>query len=144
MKTDDFEKRLQRQTPREIPAAWREEILNNANSIHRPSPTASRLSWVSVLIHQLSTLLRPQRVAWCGLALVWVVILALNFSVRDNSASVQARNLTSPSPEALAAWRQQRRDLAALTELSQPREVEAPKRRPPQPRSSRREETFTV
>lgn len=142
--TEQFERRLSRQPHREIPAAWREEILTAAKPTYRPSPITSHPTWLSTLIHQLSTLLRPQRAAWCGLAAAWVVILALNFSVRDNSTSVQARNIKPLSPEAIVAWREQRRELAGLTETSQPREVEAPKNRPPQPRSNRRDETFAV
>lgn len=146
MKTDDFENRLQRQASREIPPAWREEILNaahKAESSRHPSP-GNWHRFLSTIIQQLATLSRPQRAAWASLATVWVVIMALNFSARDNSPTMAARNVAPPSPEAIAAWRHQRRELASLTEPNQSRELEAPKPRQPQPRSSRRDETFAA
>ncbi len=145
MKTDDFEKRLQRQAPREISPAWREEILSaarQAETSRYPSP-ATYPSFLATLIQQLLTLSRPNRAAWAGLATVWVAILALNFSARDNS-TVATRQVSPPSPEAIAAWRQQRRELASLTEPNQSREIEAPKPRLLQPRSNRRPETFAA
>jgi hypothetical protein len=145
MKTDDFEKRLQRIPRSEIPSAWREGILTaarQAETSRHPSPVA-RPSFLATLIHQLSALSRPNRAAWAGLAIVWVAIMALNFSARDNS-TVATRQVSPPSPEAIAAWRHQRRELASLTEPNQPREIEAPKPRLPQPRSNRRMATFAA
>ena len=145
MKTDDFEKRLQQVAPREIPSAWREEILTAARQAEtscHPSPVI-RPSFLSTLIQQLSSLSRPHRAAWAGLATVWVAIMALNFSARDNS-TVATKQVAPPSPEAIAAWRQQRRELASFTEPNQAREIEAPKPRLPQPRSNRRTETFAA
>jgi hypothetical protein len=139
MKTDDFEKRLQRQSPREIPSTWRKEILTAAQS-ERPSWH----SLFSAFIQQVSALSRAHRAAWAGLATLWVVIMVFNFSARDNSAMVAARPTAPPSPEAIAAGRQQRRELASLTEPNQSREIEAPKPRLPQPRSNRRAETFAA
>jgi hypothetical protein len=145
MKTDDFEKRLQQVAPREIPSAWRKEVLTAAQTAQsaRHPANAARPSFLSTLIQQLSTWSRPQRAAWAGLATVWVAIMALNFSARDNS-TVATRQISPPSPEAIAAWRQQRRELASLTEPNQSREIEAPKPRLPQPRSNRRTETFAA
>lgn len=145
MKTDDFEKRLQRQSPREIPGAWREEILSAARRAEI-SGHLSPVTWpsfLSTLIQQLSAMSRPHRIAWASLASVWVIIMALNFSARDNS-TVATRQIAPPSPEAIAAWRQQRRELASLTEPNQSREIEAPRPRLPQPRSNRRAETFAA
>jgi hypothetical protein len=147
MKTDDFEKRLQQHPQRKLPTVWREEILTNAQSAaaspHAPRTTHHGFA-LSTFIHQLSTLLRPQRVAWCGIAAAWVVIIALNISARDNPAMVATSQVLPPSPQAIAAWREQRRELASLTEPNQPREIEALKPRLPQPRSNRRTETFAA
>ena len=140
---DDFEKRLQQVAPREIPFAWREEILTTAQQAHSAGHTANatRSGFLATLIHQLSTLARPQRAAWGSLAAVWLVILALNLAARDNSATAQTQNFTPPSPQALAAWRQQRRELAGLTDPTPARPiVTTPKQSLPQPRSNRRDE----
>jgi uncharacterized protein YjiS (DUF1127 family) len=146
MKTDDFEKRLQQVAPREVPSAWREEVLTAAEvaqSVRHPS-TAARSGFLSTLIHQLATLIRLRRAAWAGLGGVWMVILVFNLSERDHSALAQAHNPSPPSPEALAAWHAQRRELAALADPHPPREIESPKNRLPQPRSNRRAETIAV
>lgn len=144
---DDFEKRLQRVTPHEIPAAWREEILTAAQQAKAPHhpPPATRPRLLAWFIQQLTTLPRPQCAAWGGLAAVWLVILALNLAARDNSATSQTQNFTSPSPQALAAWRQQRRELAGLTDPTPARPiVTTPKQSLPQPRSNRRDEWNAV
>ncbi len=144
---DDFEKRLQRVAPREIPSAWREEILTTAQQAESASHPASaaRPGFLSTLIYQLSTSLRPHRAAWGSLAAVWLAILVLNLAARDNSATAQTQNFTPPSPQALAAWRQQRRELAGLTDPTPARPiVTTPKQSLPQPRSNRRDEWSAV
>jgi hypothetical protein len=147
MKTDDFEQRLQRVAPREIPPAWREEILTVARQAevsHRPAPATCH-SLLARFIQQLSTLTRPQRAAWGSLAAVWLVITGLNLTARDDSATAQTQNFTPPSPQAIAAWRQQRRELAGLTDPTPARPImTAPKQSLPQPRSNRRDETSAV
>ena len=85
MKTDDFEKRVQRQTLRQVPAEWREDILSAARQASSPEHatrnTQHASPWRSVLSTlnaQLSTLLWPRPAAWAGLAAVWVMVLALH------------------------------------------------------------------
>ena len=144
---DDFEKRLQQVAPREIPGAWRNEILTTAQQaeVSRHPAPAPRHGLLSTLIQQLATLTRPQRAAWGSLAAVWLVILALNLAARDNSSTAQARALAAPSPQALAAWRQQRRELAGLTDPTPARPiVTPPKQSLPQPRSNRRDECLAA
>lgn len=144
---DDFEKRLQQLPPREIPSAWREEILAAARSAsascHAPRTTHHGL--LSTLISQLSTLLRPQRAAWASLATVWVVILALNLATRDDSPGVQAsRAAAVVSPETLQVLQQQRLLLAELVGRPEIHPMTRPKSPPPGPRSQRREESATA
>ncbi len=139
----DFEQRLQREIPRQIPPAWREEILTVARQaeVSRRSAPATRHNLLAKFIQQLSTLTRPQRAAWGSLAAVWLVILGLNQTARDSSATALTQNFTPPSPQALAAWRQQRRELAGLTDPTPTRPiVTTPKQSLPQPRSNRRDE----
>jgi len=144
MKTDDFEKRLQRQSPRQIPAAWREEILSSAERT-AASPHAPRTTHHSLrsLIHQLSTLLRPQRVAWTGLAAAWLVILVMNLASQEHS-TLTAKTNSTPTLETLQALKQQRQLLAELVDRPARHETDQIKVVPIGPRSQRREETVTV
>jgi hypothetical protein len=135
---DDFEQQLSRQPLRPVPAAWREEILTAAESsaATRHAPPAARSSWLSTLNSQLSTLLWPHPKAWAGLAAVWVLILAVNFSIRDKSPVV-AEKAVPPSPEMIVELRQQQRMLAELIGSRDEHDADRSKSFVPQPRSER-------
>jgi hypothetical protein len=143
MNTDDFEQRLQRQPLRQVPGEWRGEILAAAREGQaiRHSSLVIRHSWLSTFNHQLSTILWPHPNAWAGLAAVWILIFAVDFSVRDKSP-VMAEKAAPPSPEVVAELKQQQRMLAELIGSSQAREAELP-RYLPQPRSERVEILMT-
>jgi hypothetical protein len=144
MKTDDFEKRLQRQVPRQIPAAWREKILTNAQSTSTsPNAPSTTHHGLRSLIHQFTTLLRPQRVAWCGIVAAWLLIFSLNHSVKSEP-TLAAASQPRPSAEALQALKQQRLLFAELSDKKVLSELERTKASPSGPRSQRREETATV
>jgi hypothetical protein len=146
MNADDFEKRLQSQPLRQVPAEWREEILSAARqaSAAQPVPCPTRRAraaspLLSTINSRLSTLLWPHPVAWAGLGAVWVVILGLSFTTRDAALHV-ARRGSSSSPQVFLAFQEQQR---LLNELLGPREIpaaERPKAAPPRPRSERRSE----
>ena len=138
MKLEDFEQRLQRQPLRQMPGEWRGEILSAAKHASRP---ATRGSFLSTISYQLSTLLWPHPKAWAGLAAVWILIFAVDFSMRDTTP-VMAEKAVPPSPEVVAELRQQQRMLAELIGSSQAREAELP-RSLPQPRSERVEILMT-
>jgi hypothetical protein len=145
---EQFERRLSRQPLRQVPAEWREEILV-ATDVNRRQATscevgrgftsaATRSSWLSTLNAQLSTLLWPHPRAWAGLAAVWILILAVDFSARDR-LPVMVEASVPPSPEVMVELRQQQRLLA---ELIGPRDLSAADRSKslvPQPRSERTE-----
>jgi len=142
MKSDDFEKHLQRQPLRQVPAEWRDQVLSAARQAGRPR-LASRAAGnglravLSTLNSRLSTLLWPHPAAWAGLAAAWVVIVGLSFTTRDTERHV-ARGVSSPSPQVFMAFQEQQR---LLNELVGPREIptaERPKAAPPRPRSERR------
>ena len=138
MDMENFEQRLQRQPLRQVPAEWRREILAAAERTSRPVPRPSLLSTFNL---QLSTLLWPHPQAWAGLAAVWILIFAVDFSTRD-TARVVAEKAAPPSPEVIVELKQQQRMLAELIGASQAREVEAP-RFLPLPRSERVEILMT-
>ena len=142
---DDFEQKLQRQPLRQIPGEWREEILVAADVNRRNRPvreftfaatTFRRL--LSTLNHQLSTLLWPHPKAWAGLAAVWILILAVDFSLRDK-AQVMAEKSAPPSPEVIVELRQQQRLLAELIGSRDERDANRSKSFVPLPRSERAE-----
>jgi hypothetical protein len=140
MKPDDFEKRLQQVTPREIPSAWREEILANAreSAISVQPPNSTRLG----LFHFIQILrFHPQRVACAGLAVTWAVIATLHLATGETS---QPMSLTAPAapvtPEIIQALKEQRllyTELVGRPELSPLNRI---KINIPSPRSQRREE----
>ena len=134
MNPDEFEQSLQRQPLRQVPAEWREEILVAADVNRRNLPvreftfaatTFRRL--LSTRCHQLSALFRPCPRAWAALTVVWVVILAVNVSMRDNP-EVAGASMPSASPQILAALEQQKHLLSELIGQSSAPEAEPPAR----------------
>ena len=144
MKTDDFEERLQRQAPREIPASWREGILRTARN-STPSANPPHHGLFATVRHFLSNLRPPQRAAWGSLAAIWIVILALNISARDDSPRSQSsRSAASVSPDTLEALKEQQLLLAELVGRPEPRKVDHRKPAAPGPRSQRREDSVNA
>jgi len=76
----------------------------------------------------------PSRRIWAGLATVWLLILAVNFSLRDHS---QTGALKIPSPETIMSFQQEERLLAELTGPDELHAVEPPRKFSPGPRSER-------
>jgi hypothetical protein len=138
-----FEQRLRKQGIKRLPSAWRDEILSAAQAaVPRRSTLNPRPSLLSTLNHQLSTLLWPHPKAWAGLAAAWVVIFVLNFAGRDESQPM-AKNSPPPSPEMMAALREQHRLLVELVGRTDLPEAERP-RVVPSPRSERRDEILSA
>ena len=131
--TEQFESRLSRQPLREIPAAWRAEVLAAARSAARPTPRASLLA---TFHHQLDTLLWPHPQAWAGLAAVWVFILAVNFSLREPTPRMSEKS-APPSPAMMVALRKQQMMLADLIGPRETRDADRPRIFAPRPRGER-------
>jgi len=87
-------------------------------------------------------LILPRPQAWAGLAVIWVVILALKFSTRD--ASHVAGRTSSVPPEIMAELKQQKHLFAELAGIPQLSDVKPSKPFLPRPRSARRCEIFAV
>jgi hypothetical protein len=139
--TEQFESRLSRQPLREIPSKWRGEILAAANSPAWRSE-AGPASFFSTLNQQLSTLLWPHPRAWAGLAAVWVLILAVDFSMRDTSPRIANKSLP-PSPEVIVELKKQQLLLAELMGSREPLDADRQKSFAPKPRSERAEILMT-
>jgi hypothetical protein len=138
--TEQFERRLSRQPLRQIPYEWRGEILAAARDTQmarHPSPVTRR-SLLSTLNHQLSTILWPHPKAWAGLAAVWILIFAVDFSIRDKSPQV-AEKVSPPSPEVVAELRQQKLLFAELIGSTETLAADRQKLFLPRPRSERAE-----
>ncbi|MGB7770194.1 MAG: hypothetical protein WBN22_15275 [Verrucomicrobiia bacterium] len=139
MKPDDFESQLQRQPLRRIPAGWRAEILREGRRVAVPETgninavSPSKLNWRAML----TNIFWPNPQAWAGLAAIWILILAVDFSMRDKSPVVADKS-APPSPQVIAELRQQQRLLVELLGSSQTREAEPPKFLP-RPRTARAE-----
>lgn len=142
MKTDDeqFEKRLQRQPLREVPTAWRNEILIAAQKSVVPEASSRRTqrSWLSIIYEQLATLLSPHPRAWAGLAAAWLIILAMNFASREDSTSMAEGRVSPPTPQMREMLREQQQMLAEL--FDQAPAADRTKARMPRPQSFYRNE----
>ena len=136
MKPDDFEQRLREQPVTKIPDEWRLDILTTACQAQssRQSSTDTCHSWLSDINHQLSTLLWPHPKAWAGLATVWLLIFAVNFSMRDTSPRMMGRT-TPPSPEVMVELRQQQKLFAELIGPRDEHDADRSKTHAPRPRT---------
>ena len=135
---NEFEKKLEQQPPRQIPAGWREEILAAARAA-QPAPQVTRAtnrSLFSTIHAQLTALLWPHPKAWAGLAAVWVGIIALNVSTQDRSV-VRAEKAGPASPEMVVELRKQQKMYAELMGMNVPSVAERPKDVPGRPRTQR-------
>jgi hypothetical protein len=138
MNPEDFEKQLQRQPLRPVPADWRADILK-AVDVASSEPRAPRPapSFLSVINSQLSSLLWPCPQAWAGLAAVWLVILAVNYASEDKSEIMAAKS-PPPTPQMMMALQEQRKMLAKLIEPYDESPAEPPKPFVPRPRGELR------
>jgi hypothetical protein len=128
MKPDDFEKQLQRQPLREVPAPWREEVLEAAR--RASASRASRLQSQACLGWREWLWPCPQ--AWAGLAALWMIILGLN-ATAPAGPGLTAKQSPAPPSETGPTLAAQRRELARLLDnVAEP--AQAPKA-PPGPRS---------
>lgn len=128
------------------PALWEQverRVVSTAKSgLHLgPSPIAPPPSgWLATLNSQLATLLWPHPKAWAGLAAVWLVILAVNFTTRETAPTLEARRVAPLSPDTLRLLKQQQQLLAELSGQPELRDADRPKAAPPRPRTERRGE----
>jgi hypothetical protein len=136
--TEQFEQRLSRQPMKNLPPAWRGEILaaaRDAQSSRHASPV-TRHGWLSTISHQLSALLWPHPKAWAGLAAVWIFIFAVNFSMRDSAPRLTEKS-APPAPEVIVQLRQQQRLFAELIDPRETRDADRPRIFKAKPRGER-------
>lgn len=133
---EQFENRLSRQPLREVPPAWRAEILSAveraADSAHASRLTPHLPGW--------RELFWPCPQAWAALAAVWLLIVGLNSLSRDSLPQTLTRHAPPPSRQIRDLLKQQERLFAELVGPLDSAPADRPKSAAPQPRSARREE----
>jgi hypothetical protein len=108
MNSDDFEKKLERQPMRAVPTAWRAQILREA----RLAATSKPVPWLA----WWRELLWPRPLAWASLTAAWVIIAILHAATP--AAPMLVAQQTPSSREAMQRFAEQRREIAALLDLS--------------------------
>jgi hypothetical protein len=117
--------------------------LNNQETKEQSQPS-NFVTWFLCCLNRFwLELVWPSRRIWAGLATIWIMIFAFNFSQRDPS-ELMARKSPPPSPELILTFWQQERLLAELVGPNEPQAVESPKPFLPQPRSEGRFEILTA
>jgi hypothetical protein len=119
MNGERFEQEMKRQTPRPVPADWRQEILSAACEANDSRGRAREVAagwwggWVGF-----------RRLAWGGLGAAWVLILGLNWAANRPGGAGSVEAVFSPGVVALA-WQQSQQIAAGLdrAESSEPRAV---------------------
>jgi anti-sigma factor RsiW len=110
----------------------------------RGSQSAGWQALLSALGEQLQARLRRSPWAWAGLAVAWVVILALNFTAREPDARLEARQTVPSLTEMRFAWRQKQLLMADLALALEPAPASKANPAPPSPHSERQKETLNT
>ena len=140
---EQFERRVQAQPIKKIPAGWRAEILAVAQKAETARCDVRGQRSALSLPGWLSSLFWPHPKAWAGLAAVWVCILLLNFSNRDRPHIIAEKTSSAPPPEMVAELKQQRLMFAELIGATELRVADRQKSYSPKPQGKRMD-IFTV
>jgi len=132
---NEFEQKLSRQSLRKIPGEWRAEILANCRG-SKVEGRAQEQFWSSTFVSRLSTVFWPHPKAWAALAAVWILIFAVDFSMRDKSPMV-AEKVSPPSPEIIAELKKEHLMYAELIGARDDHDADRSKLRVPSPRTER-------
>jgi len=119
----------------------------SASRVRSPAlvaPLAGSRAVLAALCAQLRAGWQTSRRAWAGLAMVWMVILALNFTDREPDVSFAAGREMPAASEIRFALKQQQLLMAELAATFEPAPADKPKTARPGPRSDRRQETLNA
>lgn len=143
---EQFEQRLRRQPLRQVPPAWRTEILAQAKAAagRQLSLGADRPAFTSALRLRLLELLWPCPQAWAGLAAAWVAVLAVQMAISGGQPVTETRRAESPSPELRRILKQQNQMLAELGGAVERLAHEQTRSFMPQPRSQKRQQLINT
>jgi hypothetical protein len=104
---NQFEERLRRQSLRQIPSAWREEIIANARAVADAERQATTGKTVSenqaALIAGWRLIFARLPLAWASLAALWIAIIGVNLMLPTPMVSVAVQDSASDRMAELAA-----------------------------------------
>jgi hypothetical protein len=139
---DQFEQRLRRQPLRQVPPAWREEILAAAEANRRNATTQSVSEDQAALFAGWRLLFARLPVAWAALAALWVALIGANLMMPSPIVSVAVQTPPSARMESLAALDFGSADFEALGKQLSPAPATSPATETPtaprRPHSERR------
>ena len=94
--------------------------------------------WPALVWQKLwDELVYPLRLAWGGLAAVWLVLCAVNLQMSDSRPMAVADARHESATNVLMAWKEQEAVLAELTESPRHPVADRPRNLPPKPQSRR-------
>ncbi len=112
--------------------ALRSEVVAQCREGRRVVVTKSVLTYLPLLLWR--ELIFPSRRTWAGIAAAWVLILVVNFSLRDPGQDGAAK---VTAPEMMSFQEQQKLVNELLADRFVPDDVDRPKTFTPRPRSER-------
>ena len=135
MNSDDFEKKLQRQPLRQVPASWRESILREARE--QAHSTTPRPLLIRAVLITWRELIQPCRYAWSAMAALWLAFWMTNSHMDFAEPPLRMAKSSPAVAEQIRSLAEQRRVLAELTDPSDLSPAERPRRGDPKPHSER-------
>jgi hypothetical protein len=140
----DFERKLEQQPMREIPAGWRREILTAAERSQRSASTPTVSEEQAALAVGWRLLLGRLPLAWSALAAVWLVLIGANLILQGPVVGVPAQARSAGGLADPATLELLLSDFDGAGDYSAPNPEAAPRPRqpagPPRPRSELRRE----
>jgi hypothetical protein len=137
MNMDNFEKRLQRQSWRQLPGEWRGEILAAATAPERRIAADNAIPLWRLIFARFP-------VATGALAAVWIALIAINLLLFGTSSQSAARPQFASITEPSSIWRLQNAELQQIASgdpsISGESPANLPAATPRSPRSDRRRE----
>jgi hypothetical protein len=134
---EPFEEHVRRQPLREVPPDWREDILATARAAAQAtSGKPARERWGERLRQMAKAWLWPHPVAWSVVGACWVVIAALNFSLREGEPVV-AQKPSPMSAETMTELKRERLMFVELAGLPEKPDLDRIRKQAPQPRTER-------
>ena len=117
MNEEKFEQRLQRQLLRQVPSAWREEILVAADVNRRSTATQPIFEDQAALLAGWRRLFARLPRAWATLAALWVALIGANLMMPGPAITGIARSSAPVPTDAMTVWNLQRPDSKLLASL---------------------------
>jgi hypothetical protein len=122
----------------------RRQAVRVAADVNRRNAPAREFTFAATAARTLATMYReliwPARRTWAALAAVWLMLLSVNFAMREPSPTREARNTSSESAQFETMFRLREQMLAQLAGPVEKPQFVRPKAATPQPRSQRRQE----